>query len=239
MVVHSLSTVLKMEAVEEKKIYPMEADSYVLRAEIGRGAFASVYMATCPELQEDVAVKILALDELQTSWDEVRKEITMMHSLLHPNVVRCYCSFVVGKEIWLIMPLLSGGSCADILKKNFPNGFDDEALIATLLRNTLLGLEYFHNNGSIHRDVKAGNILISAEGEVQMADFGVAGSMIEAGLRRDRQTFVGTPCWMAPEVMEQQEGYSYSADIWSFGITAMELAYGRPPYSHYQPMKVG
>lgn len=120
-----------------------------------------------------------------------------MGMLKHPNVVRFLCSFVVEREIWLVMPLLAGGSCADIMKRNFPSGLNDEVLIATILRETLKGLLYFHKDGRIHRDVKAGNVLISNEGEVQIADFGVAGTLVEAGDRKKtRRTFVGTPCWM-------------------------------------------
>ncbi|CEP03266.1 Protein kinase domain-containing protein [Plasmodiophora brassicae] len=220
-------------------VYPTHPDAYELKAELGKGAFATVFLAYCKATDEHVAIKILDLEELDTSWEEIRKEIAVMGLLNHPNVVRCLCSFVVDREIWLVMPLLAGGSCADIMKRNFQKGFDDEVLIATILKEALQGLEYLHKDGRIHRDIKAGNILISVDGQIQIADFGVAGTLVESGDRRkSRKTFVGTPCWMAPEVMEQTSGYDQKADIWSFGITALELAYGRPPYSHYQPMKV-
>lgn len=223
---------------EKKDVYSTNPDDYVLRTEIGRGAFATVYLATCVPLGKEVAIKILDLDQLDASWEEIRKEITVMGLLSHPNVVRYLCSFVVEKEIWLVMPLLAAGSCMDIMRRHYPQGYNDEILIATLLKEALKGLLYFHKDGRVHRDVKAGNILISAEGQVQLGDFGVAGTLIEAGDKKPRRTFVGTPCWMAPEVMEQAHGYDYKADIWSFGITALELAFGRPPYANYQPMKV-
>ena len=162
-----------------------------------------------------------------------------MSLLHHPNVVKIKTSFIVNSDLWIVMPLLQAGSCASLMKALAPNGFKDEALIATILRETLQGLMYFHKDGRIHRDLKAGNILIGAQGEVQLADFGVAGTLMENGDRKkNRQTFTGTPCWMAPEVMEHTNGYDEKADIWSFGITAMELGYGRAPYAKYQPMKV-
>ena len=162
-----------------------------------------------------------------------------MSLLNHPNVVKILCSFVERQELWIIMPLLQAGSCAAIMKQIAPKGFKDDALLATILYNTLCGLAYLHKDGRIHRDVKAGNILIGGQGDVQLADFGVAGTLMENGDRKKhRQTFTGTPCWMAPEVMEQASGYDEKADIWSFGITALELAYGYAPYARYQPMKV-
>ena len=169
----------------------------------------------------------------------VQREISTMSLLNHPNVVKILCSFVERQELWIIMPLLQAGSCAAIMKQIAPKGFKDDALLATILYNTLCGLAYLHKDGRIHRDVKAGNILIGGQGDVQLADFGVAGTLMENGDRRKhRQTFTGTPCWMAPEVMEQASGYDEKADIWSFGITALELAYGYAPYARYQPMKV-
>ena len=214
--------------------YPTSASDYAVKEEIGRGVSAKVYRAECIPLGETVAVKMLDLEDDPGHLEEIRREVASMSMVSHPNLVTAHCSFVEGQFLWVVMPFLSGGSALNIMKWSHPKGLD-EVSIATILKEVLKALDYFHRNGNIHRDVKAGNVLVDRDGSVKLADFGVSAASWGSGAK-PHSTFVGTPCWMAPEVMEQVDGYDFHADIWSLGITVLELCHGHAPFAKYPPM---
>jgi serine/threonine protein kinase len=160
-----------------------------------------------------------------------------MKSCEHPNVLRYHTSFVHSTNLYTVMPLLEG-SMLCIMRTLYPRGMEESVILA-ILKQALAGLNYLHRNGHVHRDFKAGNILLTTEGQCLLADFGVSATLKldRYGSKRKRNTFVGTPCWMAPEVLEHA-GYDDKADCWSFGITALEMALGHAPLSKYPPVKV-
>ena len=135
------------------------------------------------------------------SLAEMRKEIAVMNTSKHKNIVGECVSFISGTHLYIVMEMLDAGSCMNVIKqlgtRNNP-GIADEAVIATILRETMLGLQYLHKSGKVHRDIKCGNILLNMQGDVFLSDFGVSAN-IKKGVKRD--TLVGSPCWMAPEVM--------------------------------------
>jgi serine/threonine-protein kinase OSR1/STK39 len=157
--------------------------------------------------QQECAIKVLNLDHVDSNLSEIRLEVQAMRLSSHPNVLSCFTTFVQSTDLWLVTQLMRKGSSLHCIqgarrklrKENKTIQMEDHILY--IMHQTLLGLQYIHENGQIHRDIKAGNILLDSNGDVRIADFGVSGWLVNAGTQQEKaKTFVGTPCWMVGTV---------------------------------------
>ncbi|XP_032931397.1 serine/threonine-protein kinase TAO3 isoform X1 [Catharus ustulatus] len=199
--------------------------------EIGHGSFGAVYFATNSHTNEVVAVKKMSYSGKQTNekWQDIIKEVKFLQQLKHPNTIEYKGCYLKEHTAWLVMEYCLG-SASDLLevhKKPL-----QEVEIAAITHGALQGLAYLHSHCRIHRDIKAGNILLTEPGQVKLADFGSASIVSPAN------SFVGTPYWMAPEViLAMDEGqYDGKVDVWSLGITCIELAERKPPLFNMNAM---
>jgi serine/threonine-protein kinase OSR1/STK39 len=215
--------------------YPLMLSGYILGEKIGKGAFSTVYHSQVIETNQHVAIKLIDIEECSSDIDILCNETIIMATLHHDNLTNLYCSFVDSHYLVIVMPFLEAGSCSSILHRIAPNGFKDDKLLATILKNVLEGLHYLHNNHKIHRDIKPNNILISKDGIVQLSDFGISS---ECDNKQKKHTFTGTLNYMAPELVDNEHGYDNKIDIWSIGITALELAFGHSPYKKLSPLQI-
>ncbi|KAL7718750.1 Protein kinase [Entamoeba marina] len=220
---------LALEDLVDEGLPQMHYDNF---SKIGEGAAGEVFMARSKKNDSEVALKKCII----TSKNEksLLNEIEIMRNCKQPNIVAFFGSYLEDGYVWVVMEYMDSGCLTEILTQ-YENGLRmNEQQMAYVLREVMKGLLYLHNRHKIHRDIKSDNILISSDGSVKIGDFGYAAQLTSQ--RNKRNSIVGTPYWMAPEVIRNKL-YDAKADIWSIGIMMMEMTEGDPPYMELPPLR--
>lgn len=199
-------------------------------AKLGEGSYGSVFKGLDKRDGGAVAIKVLEVESEEKS--DLQKEIEILQECDSPWIVSYKGTYETDGNVWIVMEYCGAGSLCDLMAICDKTLVEDE--IAAVMTMSMHGLKYLHANRKIHRDIKSGNILLTHQGECKLADFGVSAQLTTISAKR--KTVIGTPYWMAPEVL-QSSAYDFKADIWSMGITAIELAVGEPPHANVHPMR--
>ncbi|GJJ75676.1 serine/threonine-protein kinase CLA4 [Entomortierella parvispora] len=228
-----ISTMTEAQVMEKLRSVVSSGDPSTLYSKIkkvGQGASGSVYVAKHLTTNTKVAIKQMDLS-MQPRKELVVNEILVMKESTNPNIVNYLDSFLVkGQELWVVMEYMEGGALTDVIDNNKLS----ESQIACICLETCKGLQHLHSQNIIHRDIKSDNVLMDSYGHVKITDFGFCAKLTDQ--KNKRATMVGTPYWMAPEVVKQKE-YGAKVDIWSLGIMAIEMIEQEPPYLDEEPLK--